>query len=563
MKVLERQVSRAQRRLTAQTFVSTLVGWLFAFLLVALAAVLVNWYWNLGLHPGIAAGAAGGLAVVGALVWSIVFRASRMEAAIEIDRRFGLKERVSSTLALSRDERETSVGQALANDAVRRVQTVNVGERFGLSLSRWAFLPVVPGLAVLILALTLTPRQPNQDDPNKNKEIVKAHVINQKVADPLKKDLAKRKEEAAKAGLKELEKEFEKLTKDVDRNLSDKAMDRKDAVAKLNDLAKELEKRRNQVNAADELKKQLEDIKGLNDNAPGDKLAKALKDGNFQKALNELGKLAKELGDGKLNPEQMKQLAERLNQLKEKIEKMAQEHEKKKQELQQQIKQAQQQGNKALEKKLQQELDKLKQQDQTMKQMQQMANQMGQCSKCLQQGDAKSAMKGMQGMMGDLKDLERQMEELKMLDGAMMDIAQAKDDLMQQMEGMGEGDGDQRNQGDFARGKGRGEGFRDEVKDKGEKFTNSKVASKMQDKGAAAIVGEIDGPNAKGKARDIIRVDLQASESQQSDPLTGARLPKDYREHVGDYFDRLRDGDKVRPTEGAKAEKADGESPNE
>jgi hypothetical protein len=554
MKVLERQVSRAQRRLTAQKFLSTLVGWLFACLLVAVAAVLVNWYWNLGLHPGVAAGVAAGLAVVASLVWSIIFRASRMEAAIEIDRRFGLKERVSSTLALDHNERETSVGQALANDAVRRVQTVNVGDKFGLSLSRWALLPVVPGLAILVLALTLAPRLPKEDDASKNKEIVKAHVINQKVADPLKKDLAKRKEEAAKAGLKELEKEFDKLTKDIDRNLSDKALDRKDAVAKLNDLAKELEKRRNQVNAADELKKQLEDIKGLNDNAPGDKLAKALKEGNFQKALNELGKLAKELGDGKLNPEQMKQLADRLNELKEKIEKMAKEHEKKKQELQQQIKQAQQQGNKALEKKLQQELDKLKQQDQTMQQMQQMANQMGQCSKCLQQGDAKSAMKGMQGMMGDLKDLERQLEELKMLDGAMMDIAQAKDDLMQQMEGMGEGegDGDQRNQGDFARGKGRGEGFRDEVKDQGEKFTQSKVASKMQDKGAAAIVGEIDGPNAKGKARDVIRVDLQATESQQSDPLTGARLPKDYREHVGDYFDRLRDGDKLRPEDGAK-----------
>jgi hypothetical protein len=181
--------------------------------------------------------------------------------------------------------------------------------------------------------------------------------------------------------------------------------------------------------------------------------------------------------------------------------------------------------------------------------MQKMAQQMGQCSKCLKQGDAKAAMKGMQGMMGDLKDMQQQMEEMKMLDGAMQDIAQAKNELMDgmgegQQGGEGENDNDQIGRGNWARGKGRASGFREEIKDKGEKFTNSKVAGKFQDKGAARIVGEIDGPNAKGKALKVIQGDLQGTEAQQSDPLTGARLPKEYREHVGDYFDKLRDGDK-------------------
>src|SRR4029077_10069394 len=121
-------------------------------------------------------------------------------------------------------------------------------------------------------------------------------------------------------------------------------------------------------------------------------------------------------------------------------------------------------GNKAQEKKLQQELEKLKQQDQAMKQMQQMAQQMGQCAKCLKEGDAKSAMKGMQGMMGDLKDLQQQMEEMKMLDGAMQDIAQAKNDLMDGMQGgmpgEGENDDDKVNHGDWAQGKGRAYGRR-------------------------------------------------------------------------------------------------------
>ncbi len=567
MKALERQVSRARRRLTAQKFVSSLVGWMFGLLLVAVGAILVNWYWNLGLHPAVSAGVAAGLAIVGAMIWSLMFRASRMEAAIEIDRRFGLKERVSSTLALSHTERQSSVGQALSNDAVRRVQTVNVGEKFGLSLSRWAFLPVLPAAAALVLALTLTPRTPKEDDPSKNKDIVKAHVINQKVADPLKKELAKKKEEADKLGLKELKEALQKLEQGIDNNLKDKALDRKDVVAHLNDLGKELEKRRSQVDVAEELKNQLKNMEGLNDNAPGNKLAKALKEGDFKNALNELGKMANELKDGKLNPEQMKQIADKLNQIKDKIEKMAKDHEKRKQDLQQQIKQAQQQGNKAQQKKLEQELAKLQQQDQQMKQMQQMAQQMGQCAKCMKEGDAKSAMKGMQGMMGDMKDLARQMEELRMLDGALQDLAQAKDDLMdgmgQGMEGGDEGgDENRRGKGDFQRGRGKGEGFREEIKDKGEKFTNSKVNSKLQDKGAAAIVGEIDGPNATGKAVEVVRAKLQATETQQSDPLTGARLPKEYREHVGEYFDKVRVGDK--PADGGKAKpEKDAEEPGE
>ncbi len=260
----------------------------------------------------------------------------------------------------------------------------------------------------------------------------------------------------------------------------------------------------------------------------------------------------------------MKQLANKLDQIKNKMDQIAKEHEKKKQDLEQRIKQAQQQGNKAAQKKAEQELARLKQQDQQMKQMQQMAKQMGECSKCLGQGDAKSAMKGLQGMKGDMQDLARQMDELKMLDGALGDLAQAKDDLMEQlglgMEGGDEGgDDDRRGKGDFQRGKGKGEGFRDEVKDKGEKFTNAKMASKLQDKGAGAIIGEIDGPNALGKARDIIRTNVLATETQQSDPLTGAKYPKEYREHVGEYFDRVREGDK--PAAKARPEKA--EEPDE
>ena len=50
-------------------------------------------------------------------------------SAIELDRRFGLKERVSSVLSLQSDELETEAGQALLTDAVRRVEDAVIEER--------------------------------------------------------------------------------------------------------------------------------------------------------------------------------------------------------------------------------------------------------------------------------------------------------------------------------------------------------------------------------------------------------------------------------------------------
>ena len=79
--------------------------------------------------------------------------------------------------------------------------------------------------------------------------------------------------------------------------------------------------------------------------------------------------------------------------------------------------------------------------------------------------------------------------------------------------------------------------------------------------------GEIDGPNAVGKARIKIEGEFKATEAQQSDPLTGARLPKEYREHVGDYFDKLREGEKAdsvrRADDAAKPKAPEAEGPKE
>ena len=52
---------------------------------------------------------------------------------LEVDRRFGLKERLSSTLALSTDDADSSAGQALLEDAVHKAERIDIKREIRVS----------------------------------------------------------------------------------------------------------------------------------------------------------------------------------------------------------------------------------------------------------------------------------------------------------------------------------------------------------------------------------------------------------------------------------------------
>ncbi len=74
--------------------------------------------------------------------------------AIEIDRRFGLNERLASSLQLTDLELQSEAGRALLDDAQRRVGRVDVHERFRVRLRKNAWLPLIP-VFVAFAAMTL------------------------------------------------------------------------------------------------------------------------------------------------------------------------------------------------------------------------------------------------------------------------------------------------------------------------------------------------------------------------------------------------------------------------
>ena len=168
MTELQKQVQRAQRRINFQSFLTALVWSLAICLGIAAIAIGASKIWHINVDPQqwqmgwLIGGFVAGL--LGAAGWSYYKRNSMVEAAIEIDRRFGLKERVSSSLALSPEEAESEVGRALISDAAKRVERVDVREQFGFNANRWALLPfATAALAIALVFLpSATPNASNQ-----------------------------------------------------------------------------------------------------------------------------------------------------------------------------------------------------------------------------------------------------------------------------------------------------------------------------------------------------------------------------------------------------------------
>ena len=556
MEDLQKQVSVARRRLFWQRLVAALPWCLSCCLLIAAAAIAAPKIWTMPtVDPSIWPWAwLGGAIVVGisvALGLAYLRRPDSIQTAIELDQRFGLKERVSSCLALSPDEQATEVGQALMRDAMRRVSKVNVSERFRVQADRWLALPF--GLAVAAFALTLL--SDAQPDPTATAQAatltVKKRVQNS--TDSLKKKIEERKKQALEEGLPEASELFDKLEKGVESIKQKGDTDRQKTLVKLNDLARDLQERQKELMNRDEMQKQLSSLKDIKQ-GPAEKMAQAMKDGDFKAALNELKEIQDKLAKGEMSKQDQEKLQEQLNQMKDKLQSLAEAQESAKRELEKQIQQKLAQGDRQAAGKLQNKLDQLMQKDAQAKQMNKLAEKLAAASEAMQQGNAKDAAAQLGEMASDLEGMQQEMAEMEMLDDALAQIASAKDAMACEncdgmgcsmcqgdMTGNGFGNGKGDKLGGRGMGEGRGEGDRPESEtDTG--FYESQVRAKPG-RGKAIVTGAAPGKNKAGQALEEIKVEIEAGRHSTDDPLTGQRLPKPQRELTREYFDAFREGE--------------------
>jgi hypothetical protein len=549
MDKLRLQVRRVRRRLAWQRFLQALPWCLFGTLLAVAAIILVDkirplgvqaWVWPVA---GLLAGA------VSAGVWTWFSGPDDLDAAIQIDRRFGLSERVSSTLALGPEEMETPAGQALLRDAAGAVQRIDVSQRFGLSLSRWSLLPLAPALAAFVLAVVWHPAiGENAAVATTERQQEKQQV--KTTSEVLRRKLAERQEEARKKGLKDAQELFTKLEQGT-KQLVKNDDDRKQALVKLNDLAKDLEKRRQELGGSERIKEQLEQLKNLAQ-GPADKMADAMRHGEFQKAADELKKLRDQIENGQLDPQKKAELAKQLGEMEDKLRKLADAHRKAREDLKSQIAEKRAAGKNKEADDLEEKLAKLEKQAAQMQRLEKMAGQLGKCGQCLKQGDGKNAANALGDLEAELAQLAKSAEESQLLDEALDQLADAKGALgckfcngkgckHCQGGGFGEGDGD---------GLGRGQGHGDRPEKKGETSSYDTHVKQKLSKGQAVVTDRVDGPNVKGRVEQEVRTEFDAVVGGSADPLTGQKLPREYRDHARTYFDTLREGEK--PAEPSK-----------
>lgn len=535
---LERQLARVSRRLFAQT-VLDLLAWCWAGAL-ALATI---WFFAQPLvleapPPWLRWAVAGGL-VGAATLWAIVlavFRAPpRLAAALLVDERFGLKERVTTSYTLTPEQAATPAGQALLADVRERVRQLDVTERFPLGLSRSAAL--VPAGA-LVLACVAFFYEPPKGQAVAVIDESKQPPANAAAIERKMKELAKKKpatRDASKPKSEEIEKLEAKLEEIANRprQTKDQLRERIREMTSLEDMMKKREKELSEKSEA--LRNQLKQLDKLGQKegmqeGPAKDLAKAMAEGNMEKAQEEIEKLVKKLQENELSDKDRKQLAKQVQSLKEQLKNAGEQKEKV-----ERLKQMAKEGKLDAE-TLKRELEKIKQDSQKMKELQDLAQKLGQCQKCLEQGDAKGASQKLRAAGDQLKDMDLDDDNLKDIREQLQRLQDAQGVAGQGMDGERmEGD-----PGNGMNGKDGPPGGKRPVAEEGPfKSYDSRNKVQFDPKGKKVFDGYAPGQNFKKKSTAEISGEIEQARQEAPEAIEQQRVPKATKDMIKEYFRNL------------------------
>ncbi|MBI2803404.1 MAG: hypothetical protein HYX68_00290 [Planctomycetes bacterium] len=536
--LVDRQIARVWRRLFLQVALDSVLLGSAVGLALAMFWFLVRPFAFPNLDDTlrwVVPGGLFGLGVFAGLGLAWLRRPTPVASSLALDERFGLKERVTTFLTLPPETLDTPAGQALLSDVTTRLAAVKIAGAFPLSVSwKQALLPggafalaLLAGLADPYLGEIRFSSRSLADQPP---VLLDAKEI-QKKLDALKEQIQKRNQDdqGKSEELKELEKEFEKLFKEqIDGKNEQKVREQLDKMQKLEDkMSDRLDALREKAEKIDALKKQLQRL-GLDpDKAAKDGPAKdfedALKNGNLEKAKAALEKMVKDLKNDKLNPKERKQLAERFKKLQDKMEKLMNNDERVKQ-LKKDLK-----DGKITKKDLEREMERF----QELKDLTDLV------------GDAKDALDGA-GKEGAerVEKLLKRFEKMELTDKEIGDLlrdqdelANARDLLMQAMNGDEFGDGEEGN----GMGGGKFPGGRRPIakKDPDGKVSPQRSRANASPKGMQRITGYARGGTFSKIPAKAVEGAFRQAVQNAPEALDRQRIPEDARDIATKYFDKL------------------------
>lgn len=543
------QVSKARRYLWLQKAFAVFPGWLLITFSIAFLAMLVPKIWYIPFtfetwgRNGLLAATA--VALLGTLVHAWILRPSLRSSAIELDRRFQLRERISSALDLTPDDQQTPIGSALVQDAIRQAERIDVRDQFPIRFNAttpWVLLPILSCVALFWVP------DAGQSVENDLALASKERLQNVKAqTKPVLDQVKKLRSDLEEKGLQEAADEFKKLEKKLeDLQKSDKS-DVKKLLADFNEIKREMEQRKDSLGSSDTLKKAMENLKKM-DQGPADKMAESLQKGDFKQASKELDKMLEQMKSGKLSDQQKEQLAKQMEQMQKALQKAAQEQREAVDQLKKELEKAEKSGDLEKTAQLRKKLEQAEKSLSKCEQCQSMSEQLAKASQAMKDGNMQEAQQAMEEMMEQLEQMSMDSEALAELQEMMDEMQNAKNSSnckscsgegCAQCNGQGKGksDGESRFTKN-SKGEGKGEGPREEEENATKDF-DSQVREQVR-KGETVFGGKVGGPNRKGITKEEAREAILNAAAEDPDAIESLVLPKAQREQQREYFERLR-----------------------
>ncbi len=553
---LDRFIGRARRRLFGDALLHAVGVGLTAGLAVGLIWLLAE-PWLLAVPPEwlrwAVGGSAVGLGLVAGVAWAVAGRPSREAAALEVDRRFDLRERVTTALGLRPEERDTAAGQALLADASAKVASVRVGEKFPIR-PRWS-LGSVPAVAALIAAVVFfyhpdTSSASNDGSTADAKKKVPATKLPGDAAklptQPFTKQVVPDELDRKKSeDLKKLEEELNAAMEKWRQNEPKDEQQAREKVTELTGLEEKLKKfKEGEYQKLKQMEQQLQQLDRLSkekefEDGPAKELNEQLAKGNLKKAQEEVDELRKKAKEKKLDAKDLTKLDDQLKEMAKQL-RNDKERKEKAEALQKKLDQAKKDGKdaEALERELEQMKAEMKQ---SAEMMEKLAQKMEKLREMAEKGDLEQMTEELKELGDQMKGIEQEVQDLEDADDYLQKLRDELKKACKQCKGEGDGKKplEPKDDAEWSPKGQEGMGKRKEDKTGNTTSKDERIRGLFDKAGQKRYAGAVKGPAFTKKSTVELGQQIQQAVQEAPQAMDSQQVPKEAQAGVKEYFEKI------------------------